>query len=107
MRAGQSNITRDSNRFQHRGRLPKASTMVQERQGESLGQLHMAHGAQGAGPTRRRQAGTSGVRNVEIVTIDESESDDETLEEMEAELVRMIQRRLGRKRSHQGKNNAF
>ena len=43
---------------------------------------------------------------VEIVTLD-SDSEDETLEEMEAELVRMIERRLGRKRSHQGKYNAF
>ena len=81
--------------------------MVQERRGESLGPLHMAHGAQGAGPTRRRQAGTSGVRNVEIVTLDDSESDGETLQEMEEKLARMIQRRLGRKRSHQGKYNLF
>ena len=75
--------------------------------GEALGSLHMAQGAHGAGQTGRRQAGTSGVRNVEIVTLDDSESDGETLEEMEAELVRMIQRRLWRKCSHQGKYNAF
>ena len=98
MRVGNANITRDANRVQHRGRMSG---------GEALGSLRMAQGAHGAGQTGRRQAGTSGVRNVEIVTIDDSESDDETLEEMEAELVRMIQRRLGRKRSHQGKYNAF
>ena len=91
--------------------MPKAST-VQGRQVGSVGSLHTAqNGTQGAGPTRRRQTGISGVRNkaVEIVTLD-SDSEDETLEEMEAELVRMVERRLGRKRSHQetrGKYNAF
>ena len=34
-----------------------------------------------------------------MITLDDSESDGEMLEE-EAELVRLIQRRLGRKRSH-------
>ena len=75
--------------------------------GEALGSLRMAQGAHGAGQTGRRQAGTSGVRNVEIVTLDDSESDGETLEEMEEKLAKMIQRRLGRKCSHQGKYNQF
>ena len=97
MRVGNANITYDANRFQHRGRMPG---------GEALGSLHMAQGAHGTGQTGRMQAGTSGVRNVEIVTLDDSESDGETLEE-KAELVRMIQRRLGRKRSQLGKHNAF
>ena len=98
MRVGNANITQDANRFQHRGRMPR---------GEALGSLNMAQGAHGAGQTGWRQAGTSGVRNVEIVTLDDSESDGETLEEMEAELVKMIQKRLGRKRSHQGNYNSF
>ena len=98
MRAGNANITQDANRIQHRGRMSR---------GEALGSLNMAQGAHGAGQTGRRQAGTSGVRNVEIVTLDDSESDGETLEEMEEKLAKMIQRRLGRKRSHQGKYNLF
>ena len=61
--------------------------------------------------TRRQAAGSSGVRNkaVEIVPLD-SDSEDETLEELEAELLRMVEKKLGRKRSHpetQGKYNAF
>ena len=83
--------------------MHKANT-GQGRQGGSLGSLHMAqNGTQGAGPMRWRQAtGISGARNkaVEIVTLD-SDSEDETLEEMQAELVRMVERKLGRKRSHQ------
>ena len=112
MRAGQSNITRDVNQSQHYGRMPKAST-VQGRQVGSLGSLHTAqNGTQGAGPMRRRQAaGISGARNkaVEIVTLD-SDSEDETFEEMQTELVRMVERKLGRKRSHpetRGKYYAF
>ena len=111
-RAGPSNVTRYVNQSQHYGRMPKAST-GQGRQVGSLGSLHMAqNGTQGAGPMRRRQAaGISGARNkaVEIVTLD-SDSEDETLEELEAELLRMVERKLGRKRSHpetRGKYNAF
>ena len=114
MRAGQSNITRYVNQSQHYGRMPKAST-VQGRQVGSLGSLHMAqNGTQGAGgPMRRRQAaGISGVRNraVEIVTLTDSDSEDETLDELEAELLRMVEKKYGRKRSHpetRGKYNAF
>ena len=58
-----------------------------------------SQGANGTGKTGRRKAGTSGGRDVEVITLDDSESDGEMLEE-EAELVRLIQRRLGRKRSH-------
>ena len=67
--------------------------------GGALGSLHMAQGANGAGQTGRRKAGTSGGRDVEVITLDDSESNGEMSEE-EAELVRLIQRRLGRKRSH-------
>ena len=56
-------ITQDANRFQHRGRMPG---------GEALGSLHMAQGAHGAGQTGRRQAGTSGVRDVEVISLEDS-----------------------------------
>ena len=80
----------DANRV-HRGRMSG---------GEALGSLRMAQGAHGAGQTGRRPA-------VETVTLDDSDSDNETLEEMEAKLVRMIEQRLKRKRSHQDRNNSL
>ena len=58
---------------------------------ESLGSRRRAPGAQ------EGQAGRG--RVVETVTLD-SDSDNETLEEMEAKLVWMIEQRLKRKRSH-------
>ena len=50
------------------------------------------------GKTGRRKPGTLGEREIEVITLDDS-SDGEVLEE-EAELIRLIQRRIGRKRSH-------
>ena len=64
----------------------------QKRQKESLGSRRRAPGA------REGQAGQG--RVVETVTLDSDDSDNETLEEMEAKLVRMIEQRLKRKRSH-------
>ena len=58
---------------------------------ESLGSRRRAPGA------RDGQAGRGHV--VETVTLD-SDSDNETLEEMEAKLAWMIEQRLKRKRSH-------
>ena len=96
------------------GRMHKANTG--QRLDGKLGSLHMAQGSgtQGAGvPMRRRKAaGISGVRNraVEIVTLTDSDSEDETLDELEAELLRMVEKKFGRKRSHpetRGKYNAF
>ena len=58
-------------------------------------------GSQGAnrmGRSGRRKTDTSGEREIEVITLDDS-SDGENLEE-EAELIRLIQRRIGRKRSH-------
>ena len=120
VRSGSLNVTRYDNSSQQlftqsHGRMHKANT-GQGRQGGSLGSLHMAQGSgtQGAGgPMRRRQAaGISGVRNraVEIVTLTDSDSEDETLDELEAELLRMVEKKYGRKRSHpetRGKYNAF
>ena len=83
MRVGDANMV-------HRGRMSGS---------EALGSLRMAHGAHGAGQAGRR-------RVVETVTLD-SDSDNETLEEMEAKLVRMIEQRLKRKRSHQDRNNSL
>ena len=91
MRAGNANITQDANRIQHRGRMSR---------GEALGSLNMAQGAHGAGQTGRR-------RVVETVTLDDSDSDNESLEEMEAQLAWMIEQRLKRKRSHQDRNNSL
>ena len=50
------------------------------------------------GRSGRRKTDTSGEREIEVITLDDS-SDGENLEE-EAELIRLIQRRIGRKRSH-------
>ena len=107
-RSGSLNVTRYGSSSQQLftqgyGRMHKANT-GQGRQGGSLGSLHMAQGSgtQGAGgPMRRRQAaGISGVRNraVEIITLTDSE--DEELDELEARLLRMVEKRNGRKRSH-------
>ena len=63
----------------------------ERRRKESLGSRRRAPGAQ------EGQAGQG--RVVETVTLD-SDSDNETLEEMEEKLVRMIEQRLKRKRSH-------
>ena len=120
VRSGSLNVTRYGNSSQQLytqsyGRMHKANT-GQGRQGGSLGSLHMAQGSgtQGAGgPMRRRQAaGISGVRNraVEIITLTDSDSEDEELDVLEARLLRMVEKRNGRKRSHpetQGKYNAF
>ena len=84
---GNANITGNA---KHHGRMCG---------GGALGSLHVAQGVNGAGQTGRKQAGTSGVRDVEVITLDDFESDGEILEE-EAELIRLIQRRIGRKRSH-------
>ena len=95
--------------------MHKANT-GQGRKIGSPGSLHMAQGSGtlgAGGPMRRRQAaGISGVRNraVEIVTLTDSDSEDETLDELEAELLRMVEKKYGRKRSHpetRGKYNAF
>ena len=61
------------------------------RPGQALGSGRRVPGA------RDGQAGRG--RVVETVTLD-SDSDNETLEEMEAKLVWMIEQRLKRKRSH-------
>ena len=115
MRVGPSNVTQYVNPSQHYGRMPKAST-GQGRQVGSLGSLHMAqgNGTQGAGgPMRRRQAaGISGARNraVEIVTLTDSDSEDEALDVLEAELLRIVEKRNGKKRSHpetRDRYNAF
>ena len=66
--------------------------------GEALGSRRRAPGA------RDGQAGQG--RVVETVTLD-SDSDNETLEEMEAKLVRMIEQRLKRKCSHKDRNNSL
>ena len=84
VRVGDANIV-------HRGRMSGS---------EALGSLRMTHGAHGAGQTGRR-------RVVETVTLDDSDSDNETLEEMEAKLAWMIEQRLKRKRSHQDRNNSL
>ena len=84
MRVGDSNIV-------HRGRMSGS---------EALGSLRMTHGAHGAGQTGRR-------RVVETITLDDSDSDNESLEEMEAKLAWMIEQRLKRKRSHQDRNNSL
>ena len=119
VRSGSLNVTRYGNSSQQLftqsyGRMHKANT-GQGRQGGSLGSLHMAQGSgtQGAGgPMRQRQAaGISGVRNkaVEIITLTDSEDEDE-LDELEARLLRMVERRNGRKRSQletRGKYNAL
>ena len=116
-RYGSLNVTRYGSSSQQLftqgyGRMHKANT-GQGRQVGSLGSLHMAqNGTQGARAMIRRQAaGISCARNkaVEIVTLD-SDSEDETLEEMVAKLVRMVEKKLGRKRSHpetRGKYNVF
>ena len=59
-------------------------------------------GTQGAGgPMRRRQAaGISNMRNkaVEIITLTDTE-DEEEMNELEARLLKMVEKRNGRKRS--------
>ena len=76
-------------------------------QGVRVGDTNMAHhgrmSGQALGSRRRAPGARDGQagrgRVVETVTLD-SDSDNETLEEMEAKLVRMIEQRLKRKRSH-------
>ena len=59
-------------------------------------------GTQGAGGSMRRRqaAGISNVRSkaVEIITLTDTE-DEEEMDELEARLLRMVERRNGRKRS--------
>ena len=54
------------------------------------------------GSSGRRKTDTLGEREIEVITLDDS-SDGETLEDLEeeSELIRLIQRRIGRKRSHE------
>ena len=84
VRVGDANIV-------HRGRMSGR---------EALGSLRMTHGAHGAGQTGCR-------RVVETVTLDDSDSDNESLEEMEAKLAWMIEQRLKRECSHQDRNNSL
>ena len=70
----------------------------------TLGSLHMAQGSgtQGAGgPMRRRQAaGISNARNkaVEIITLMDTD-DEEEMNELEVRLLKIVEKRNGRKRS--------
>ena len=81
------------------GRMHKANTG--QRLDGTLGS-HMAQGSgtQGAGgPMRRRQAaGISNARNkaVEIITLTDTE-DEEEMNELEARLLKMVEKRNGRK----------
>ena len=61
-----------------------------------------SQGANRMGRSGRRKTDTSVEREIEVITLDDS-SDGETMEDLEeeAELIRLIQRRIGRKRSHE------
>ena len=106
-RYGSLKVTRYGNSSQQLftqgyGRMHKANTG--QRLGGQLGSLYMAQGSetQGAGrPMRRRQsAGISNVKNkaVEIITLTDTE-DEEEMNELEARLLKMVEKRNGRKRS--------
>ena len=74
------------------GNLHRPAMASQERRHkESLGSRRRAPGA------REGQAGQGSV--METITL-ESDSDNDSLEEMEEKLVRMIEQRLKRKRCH-------